>query len=88
MRSACLPRRAIAKEKQGRAAFGGPQTQAPAGGEIERFGIGSDIGHDGGHGAAGNGFFGDPQEVPHVVDPHDDQLLRIEPEGFEARPIR
>lgn len=78
MGGAGLPFRAIAQQKQGRAAFGSAQAQAPAGCEIEWLGVAADIGDDSGDRPASQGFFGDPKEVPHVADPHDHQLCRIE----------
>jgi len=55
----------VAEEKKRGAAFGRSHAQAPAGGEIEGFGISANIRDDAGNGPAGKGFFGAPKEVAH-----------------------
>ena len=60
MRGARLPFGAVAQEKKGCAVFGGSQAEAAAGGKIECFGVGPDIGDNAGYGPAGDRFFGNP----------------------------
>ena len=87
MRCARLASGAIAQKKQGSATFGRAQAEAAAGGEIECIGHRANIGNDARNRPAGQRFLGDPEQLAHLLCPHDDQARRIEAGGQKARPI-
>ena len=72
---------AVAEKEERGAAFGGSHAQAPAGGEIEGFGVPANIGDDAGNRPAGEGFFGNPKKIAHIGGADDDQLVGIKTEG-------
>lgn len=78
----------IAKQEKRCSTFCGAQAEAPAGGEIEGFRIAPDIGDDAGDGAAGEGFFGDPEQIAHICGADDDELVGIKAKGQKPRSIR
>lgn len=78
---------AVAQQEDGGAARGGPEAEAAAGGEIERFGLAGHFGDDGGDGAAGEGFLGGPEQFDHVGGPDQNQGLGIEAEAVKTGPI-
>lgn len=78
---------AIAQQEQGCATFCRAQAQASAGGEIEHFGHGTNIGDNAGHRPAGQSLFGHPEQVAHIGSPHDHQTGWVEAKGRKTRPI-
>ncbi|MNT90707.1 hypothetical protein D3C72_2316710 [compost metagenome] len=87
MRGTGLPSPPIAQQEQGGARFGGPETQSPAGREIERLGHRADIGQDARDRAAAQRLLGRPEQFGHIGRPHDHQPGRVEAEADQARPI-
>jgi hypothetical protein len=77
----------VTQHEERHIAVGGPQAEATAGGEIEKFWLAPDIGDGSSNGATGRYLLGRPQKFGHVRSPHDDQLRRINPGKGETRPI-
>lgn len=80
MGRAGLPLFSVAQKKERGASFHGSKAQPSAGGEIQRVGIAPDISDNAGNSPASERFFGNPKQLPHFGNTHDQKSAWIETE--------
>lgn len=87
MRRAGFTRLPVAQKKQRGASLGGPQSQPPAGGKIERLRHRPNLGDNACNRTGGQRLLARPEQLGHVAWSHDDQTRRIQPETEKTRAI-